>query len=232
MHIDRYMNSASNLILYTVLLALSPSSSPSGARILWVSSIDSLPRRQLHGPVPLSPPFAGKQAKLLMHGMAPHRRSRHFSFRHTRHTLLTNKLHSVYDGVSHTHTQCVCVLYCQWEVDSADVVGAGKESVWRSVSPWINQSIISICLITSLPLNGMKEGAATGARGFCLCTQDTEGSFAFAVAAASRALAQEQPPPDAFYHRVWNTPYHCASPSIHPHFYSVHPSIRGLACCL
>lgn len=113
MHIDRYMNSASILILYTVLLALSPSSSPSGARILWVSSIDSLPRRQLHGPVPLSPPFAGKQAKLLMHGMAwppTAARSRHFSFRHTRHTLLTSKLHSVYDGVSHTHTQCVCVV--------------------------------------------------------------------------------------------------------------------------
>lgn len=40
-----------------------------------------------------------------------------------------------------------------------------KERVWRSVSAWINQSIISICLITSLPLNGMKEGAATGGKG-------------------------------------------------------------------
>jgi hypothetical protein len=82
----------------------------------------------------------------------------------------------------------------------------------------------------------MKEGAATGGKGVFVYALKTEGSFAFAVAAASRALAQEQPPPDAFYHRVWNTPYHCASPSIHPsihpHFYSVHPSIRGLACCL
>jgi hypothetical protein len=67
--------------------------------------------------------------------------------------------------LTHAVSLCVCVLSCQWEVDSADVVGAEKERVWRSVSAWINQSIISICLITSLPLNGMKEGAATVARG-------------------------------------------------------------------
>lgn len=128
MHIDRYMNSASILILYTVLLALSPSSSPSGARILWVSSIDSLPRRQLHGPVPLSPPFAGKQAKLLMHGMAwPPTAAAAISLfaTHDTHYLLVNYI--LYMMVCHTLTRSVCVLYCrQWEVDSADVVGAEK----------------------------------------------------------------------------------------------------------
>jgi hypothetical protein len=72
------------------------------------------------------------------------------------------------------------------------LLARGKESVWRSVSAWINQSIISICLITSLPLNGMKEGAATGGKGVFVYALKTEGSFAFAVAAASRALAQER----------------------------------------
>ena len=34
----------------------------SGAGVLWIPSLDSLPRRQLHGPVPLPPPSAGKLA--------------------------------------------------------------------------------------------------------------------------------------------------------------------------
>ena len=74
--------------------------------------------------------------------------------------------------LTHAVSLCVCVLSCQWEVDSADVVGAEKERVWRSVSAWINQSIIRICLITSLPLNGMKEGQLQWQGEFCLCTQD------------------------------------------------------------
>jgi hypothetical protein len=38
----------------------------------------------------------------------------------------------------------------------------------------------------------MKEGAATGGKGVFVYALKTEGSFAFAVAAASRALAQER----------------------------------------
>jgi hypothetical protein len=168
MHIDRYMNSASILILYTVLLALSPSSSPSGARILWVSSIDSLPRRQLHGPVPLSPPFAGKQAKLLMHGMAwPPTAAAAISLfaTHDTHYLLVNYI--LYMMVCHTLTRsvCVCCTVVSGKLIVLMLLARKKERVWRSVSAWINQSIISICLITSLPLNGMKEGAATGGKG-------------------------------------------------------------------
>ena len=45
-----------------LFLSSSSSSSPSGAGVLWIPSLDSLPRRQLHGPVPLPPPSAGKLA--------------------------------------------------------------------------------------------------------------------------------------------------------------------------
>jgi len=87
MHV--YISSVSNLILYMyVLLSLSSSSSPSGARVLWICSIDSLPRRQLHGPVPLPPPFAGK---LLVLWPPPPQPPSLFS-PHTTHYLL-NKLH-------------------------------------------------------------------------------------------------------------------------------------------
>lgn len=60
---------------------------------------------------------------------------------------------------------CVCCTVVSGKLIVLMLLARKKERVWRSVSAWINQSIISICLITSLPLNGMKEGAATGGKG-------------------------------------------------------------------
>jgi len=98
---------------------------------------------------------------------------------------------------------------CQWgssfsKCSSADV-GVEKERVWKSVSAGINQ-IIS-WLITTLPLNGMRGVQRQGPWGLFMRSRQ---SCLFAFAAMSHALVLEQL---TLYHGVWNTPYHCASPS-------------------